>query len=163
MDIDLTPSGDGQPISYWFEHDEDDHPEPEKRLALEVMPLTPLISEECGEKAMPKQVQINGRFRRGRNIEMPRMNFYRYQRLVFQRCVKNWRNLNNKATGQPIPCTEETKAAVSETNNGILQFGYDMAVMLGDMGAEQVEKERARFRSLDQIPARAPESELSDL
>lgn len=163
MDIDLTPPGESQPTSYWFDYDEDDNPDVSKRLALEVIPLTPLINEECGEKAMPKQVQVNGRFRRGRNIEMPRMNFYRYQRLVFQRCVKGWRNLNNKATGEPILCTEETKAWLSENNNGILQFGYDMAVMLGEIGAEQVEKERARFRSLDQVPTGLSESELPEV
>lgn len=160
MDIDLTSLGDGQQTSYWFEYDEDDNPDPAKRLQLEVIARTPLIDEECYEKSMPKQIQVNGRMRRGRNIEMPRQNFHRYQRLIFQRCVKDWKNLNHKHTGEPIPCTEETKAFVSENLNGILQFGYDMAVMLGDMGVEQVEKERARFRSLDEVSPGSPGPEL---
>lgn len=163
MDIDLTPLGEGEPESTWFEYDEDDDPDPEKRVALELIGVTPLIQEECAKKATPKPVQVNGRFRRGRNIEMPTMNFWLYQRLIFQRCVKNWRNLKNKRTGEVIPCDEPHKAAVSEANNGLLQFGYDMAVALGEMSVEQIEKERARFRNVDQIPARLSEPELSDV
>ena len=93
---------------------------------------------------------INGRHRGGRGNKLPRLNCGHYQRLVFQRCVKGWQNI--ASDGTPIPYSPETKAAISENDNGLLQFGYDIAVALGDMSAERVREDRASFRGANQIP-----------
>jgi hypothetical protein len=146
MDLgDLNQTGDE---AYWFEYDGD----PSGETALLIAPLSQLIAEECQEKATPKIPNLNGRFRRGRNIQIPQLQFGYYQRLVFQRCVKGWRGL--KSHGTPIPYSEETKAAITEhpKGRGLLQFGYEIADALGEMSAEQIQEERSNFRREAEVP-----------
>jgi hypothetical protein len=151
MQINLNRSSDE---AHWFAYEEDSSGETQLLIA----PKTQLINETCLEKAMPNQVNVNGRFRT-RGIVQPRLKYGLYQRLVFQACVKGWKGLKDE-TGAEIPYTEEMKAAVSEASKGLVQFVDEIADALGDMSVEEVKTQRDTFRGMAEIPPRSSEPEL---
>jgi hypothetical protein len=147
--------------AYWFPYEDDDNVE------LLIAPLTPLIDEECSLKATKQPPIVNGRFRR--QIQSPEWRQILYKRLVFQHCVKGWRAIDpskpglDDMNGQPILYSEEAKAAISEVHGGLLDFGFDIAVALGQISAEKVREERDTFRRAHQVSPRVAEPELPGL
>jgi hypothetical protein len=153
MQINLNKEHDE---AYYFAYDDDPN------LELLIAPLTPLIDDECSEKATHIPPIVNGRFR----SQIQRVNFRQglYRRLIFQRCLKGWRAVDpskpglDDQNGQPIAYSEEAKAAISEIHSGLVSFVFDIATALGQISVEQVRQERETFRRTHQIQSGMAES-----
>jgi hypothetical protein len=156
MDFDLSDEQQG----CWFEYDYDPEPDPAKRLAFLILPRTPLVEDTIRRKAITRPV-VNGRFRR--QFQDVDFNSMVYEREKFVACCQGWRNLYDKKTGEPLPCTEENRRKLSMVHTGAVNFVNDIADALGELNEEQVRDERAKFRGVVEVQNRPPERELPHL